>query len=589
MPSRKPRKTKADIQLNELPKCLTGINGLDEITLGGLPRGRTTLVCGSAGCGKTLLGMEFLVHGAMEFGEPGVCISFEETAEELASNVASLGFDINHLIARKQMAIDHVHIERSLIEEAGEYDLEALFVRLDYAVSSIGAKRVLLDSVEALFAGLDNESILRSELRRLFRWLKDRNLTAVVTGERGDGTLTRHGLEEYISDCVILLDHRVSETILTRRLRVVKYRGTMHGTNEYPFLIEKDGISVLPVTSMDLNHAVSSELISTGVPALDEMFGGKGYYRGSTILVSGTAGTGKTSLACQFVNAACGRGERCVFFSFEESHNQIMRNMRSVGIHLERWVEKGLLHFHATRPTTFGLEMHLVRLHKTIEEVEPSVVVIDPLTAMLQSGTPNEARGMLLRLVDYLKEKKITAVMSTLTGASDNLEETVVGISSLVDAWLLLRDIESGGERNRGLYILKARGVAHSNQIREFLLTSHGIELRPVYLGEAGLLTGSARVTQEGKDAAAALTARQELEKKEFLLKRRRKALEAQIAALQLELETETQESRQLTAQENLRLIHMEQDRDKMAQSRFVKPGLQPGNGRSALKRGDGK
>jgi circadian clock protein KaiC len=589
MPSRKPRKTKAETNLNELPKCLTGINGLDEITLGGLPRGRTTLVCGSAGCGKTLLGMEFLVHGAMEFGEPGVCISFEETAEELASNVASLGFDINHLIARKQMAIDHVHIERSLIEEAGEYDLEALFVRLDYAVSSIGAKRVLLDSVEALFAGLDNESILRSELRRLFRWLKDRNLTAVVTAERGEGTLTRHGLEEYISDCVILLDHRVNETVLTRRLRVVKYRGTMHGTNEYPFLIEQDGISVLPVTSMDLNHAVSSELISTGVPALDEMFGGKGYYRGSTILVSGTAGTGKTSLACQVVNAACGRGERCIFFSFEESHNQIMRNMRSVGIHLERWVEKGLLHFHATRPTTFGLEMHLVRLHKTVQEVKPSVVVIDPLTAMLQSGTPNEARGMLLRLVDYLKEKKITAVMSTLTGASDNLEETVVGISSLVDAWLLLRDIESGGERNRGLYILKARGVAHSNQIREFLLTSHGIELRPVYLGEAGLLTGSARVTQEGKDAVAAMTAREELEKKEFLLKRRRQALEAQIASLQLELETETQESRQLTAQENLRLIHIEQDRDKMAHSRFVKPGHQPGNGRSALKRGDGK
>ncbi len=572
-----------------LPKCPTGIHGLDEITFGGLPRGRPTLVCGGAGCGKTLLGMEFLVRGATEFNEPGVCLSFEETAEELASNVASLGFDVAGLVARKKLAIDHVYIERSLIEEAGEYDLEALFVRLGHAVDSIGAKRVLLDSVEVLFAGLENESVLRSELRRLFRWLKQKKLTAVVTAERGQGTLTRHGLEEYISDCVILLDHHVDETVLTRRLRIVKYRGSTHGTNEYPFLIETDGISVLPVTSVELKHAASSERVSTGVPALDTMFGGKGYYRASSILVSGTAGTGKTSLTAHFVDAACARGERCAFFSFEESANQIIRNMRSIGIDLAQWVEKGLLRFHAARPTTFGLEMHLVKIHKTLKEFNPSIVVVDPVTALLYSGAASETRSMLLRLVDVLKERQITALMTTLTGGSGAREQTEVKISSLVDVWLLLRDIESGGERNRGLYILKARGLAHSNQIREFLLTDHGVELREVYLGEAGLLTGSARVTQEAKDESAALLARQDIERKQFLLERKRKALDAQVASLQLELETEEQESRQLIAQEELKLKKWEQDRGAMARSRSVNKGSRASNGGSATARGGRK
>jgi circadian clock protein KaiC len=572
-----------------LPKCPTGIHGLDEITLGGLPRGRPTLVCGGAGCGKTLLGMEFLVRGAMEFNEPGVCLSFEETAEELTKNVASLGFDVNALVAQKKLAIDHVYIERSLIEEAGEYDLEALFVRLGHAVDSIGAKRVLLDSVEALFAGLENEAVLRSELRRLFRWLKDKNLTAVVTGERGQNTLTRHGLEEYISDCVILLDHRIAETVLTRRLRVVKYRGSTHGTNEYPFLIESDGISVLPVTSIELKHDASTERVSTGVPALDAMFGGKGYFRGSSILISGTAGTGKTSLAAHFVDAACARGERCAFFSFEESANQIIRNMRSIGIDLERWVEKGLLRFHASRPTTFGLEMHLVKIHRIIQDFAPRIVVVDPVTALLHSGSANETKSMLLRLVDFLREKQATALMTTLTGGSGTQEQTEVEISSLVDAWLLLRDIESGGERNRGLYILKARGVAHSNQIREFILTGHGVELREVYLGEAGLLTGSARVTQEAKDASAALLARQEIERKQFLIERKRKALDAQIAALQLDLESEEQESRQLIAQEELKLQKWEQDRGEMAKSRSAKASAQEGDGKSGKPRGGRK
>jgi circadian clock protein KaiC len=530
-------------------------------------------VCGGAGCGKTLLGMEFLVRGAREFGEPGVCLSFEETAEELASNVASLGFDVAALVAQKKLLIDHVYLERSLIEESGEYDLEALFVRLGHAVDSIGAKRVLLDSIEALFAGLDNESVLRSELRRLFRWLKGRGLTAVVTGERGQGTLTRHGLEEYISDCVILLDHHVTETVLTRRLRVIKYRGSTHGTNEYPFLIESDGISVLPVTSMELKQAASTERVSTGVPVLDGMFGGKGYFRGSSVLISGTAGTGKTSLTAHFVDAACARGERCVFFSFEESPSQIIRNMRSIGIDLKRWVDKGLLHFQASRPTTFGLEMHLVKIHRLLKEIGPSIVVVDPVTALLHSGTASETKNMLLRLVDFLKEQQITALLTTLTSGSDAQEQTEVEISSLVDTWLLLRDIESGGERNRGLYILKARGIAHSNQIREFLLTDHGVELREVYLGEAGLLTGSARVTQEAKDASAALAARQEIETKQFVLERKRKALDAQVAALQLELATEEQEARQLIMQERLKLEKLEQDRGKMARSRSGKAG----------------
>ncbi len=573
-----------------LAKCPTGIRGLDEITVGGLPRGRPTLVCGAAGCGKTLLGMEFLIRGALEFNEPGVCLSFEETADELANNVASLGFDVNALVARKKLAIDHIYIERNLIDETGEYDLEALFVRLGHAVDSIGATRVLLDSVEALFAGLQDESVLRSELRRLFRWLKERNLTAVITGERGQDTLTRHGLEEYISDCVILLDHRVTEAVLTRRLRVVKYRGSMHGTNEYPFLIEDDGLSVLPVTSIDLKHVISNERVPTGVPALDAMLGGKGYFRGSSVLITGTAGTGKTSLSAHFVDAACARGEKCVVFSFEESADQIMRNMRSIGINLRPWVDKGLLRFQSSRPTMFGLEAHLVKIHKLIKELSPSIVVIDPVTGLLNSGSFGETRSMLLRMVDFLKEKGITAVMTALTNGSDGQEQTSLEISSLVDTWLLLRDIETGGERNRGLYILKARGVAHSNQIREFLLTERGVELREVYLGEAGLLTGSARLTQEARDASAAMLAKQDLEKKQILFERKHKALDAQIAALQLDLATEELESRQLMAQEETKLKKWERDRSEMARSRSsANLVLQTGNGKTAKSRGGEK
>ena len=565
---------KSRLAIDGISKCPTGIQGLDEVTFGGLPRGRPTLVCGGAGCGKTLLGMEFLVRGATQYNEPGVCVSFEETEVELAQNLRSLGFDVNALVSQKKLAIDYVHIERSLVEETGDYDLEALFVRLGQAVDSIGAKRVLLDSVESLFASLANEAILRSELRRLFRWLKEKKLTSVITGERiGDG-LTRHNLEEYISDCVILLDHRVTETVFTRRLRVVKYRGSTHGTSEYPFLIDQDGISVLPVTSIELKHAVSNERVSTGIPALDNMLGGKGYFRGSSILISGTAGTGKTSVAAHFADATCARGERCILFSFEESANQVTRNMRSIGIDLGRWIDKGLLQFHAARPTTFGLEMHLVKMHKIINNFNPSSVVVDPVTGLIDSGTQAETRSMLLRLIDFLKERQITALMTTLTGGASAQELTEVNISSLVDTWLLLRDIESGGERNRGLYILKSRGAAHSNQIREFLLTDRGVELRNVYLGEAGLLTGSARVAQEAQDTSQALLARQEIETKRCALERKRKALEAQMDVLRLELETEEEEAKRLIEQEQVKLKKWEQDQHKMAESRASSEGI---------------
>ena len=551
----------------ELAKAPTGIQGLDEITLGGLPRGRPTLVCGSAGSGKTLLGMEFLVRGT-QLGEPGVCITFEERVDDLIANVASLGFDLAQLIAEKKLRLDHVQLDRSQIEEAGEYDLEGLFVRLGYAIDAIGAQRVLLDTIEALFAGLSNTGILRAELARLFGWLKDRGVTTIVTGERGEGQLTRHGLEEYVSDCVILLEHRVSETIFTRRLRVVKYRGSVHGTNEYPFLIDEHGISVLPITSLALQHTVLDERISTGVPRLDTMLGGKGYYRGSSILVSGTSGTGKTSLGVQFVHAACGRGERCLYFGFEESLGQITRNMRSVGIDLAPWVQAGLLQYYGTRTTSYGLEMHLVKMHKLIEDSQPSVVVIDPVTSFLSSGTANEVKGMLTRLIDFLKSRHITAFLTTLTSEVEHLEQTDVHVSSLIDTWLVLRDMESGGERNRGLMILKSRGMAHSNQIREFLLTEHGIELRDVYIGPTGVLTGSARLAQEAREEDEERQQLYALEERRRQSKRKRTVLEAQLAALQADIAAEDAELQQYTRQEERRRARRQQARASMAQMR---------------------
>ncbi len=551
-----------------LPKSPTDIQGLDEITGGGLPKGRPTLVCGGPGCGKTLFAMEFLVRGATEFNEPGVFISFEETEEELTANVASLGFDLDSLRKRKKIWLEHIHVERSEVEQSGEYDLEGLFIRIHEAIESIGAKRIVLDTLESLFSGLPNPLILRSELRRLLHWLKKKGVTTVVTAERGDGTLTRQGLEEYVSDCVILLDHRVTDESSIRRLRIVKYRGSTHGTNEYPFLIDEDGFSVLPVTSLGLNYSSSRERISSGIPRLDTMLSGKGYFRGSTVLVSGTAGTGKTSMAAQFVEAACKRGERVLFFTFEESPSQLIRNMRSIGINLEPWEKRGLLQFQATRPTHYGLETHLTTSIKMINKLKPSVVILDPINAFVLGDNQTEVKTMLLRLVDFLKMKGITAFFTSLTSAGDTMENTDVYISSLIDTWLLLRDIEIGGERDRGLYVLKSRGMEHSNQIREFRLTNRGIDLLDVYVGAEGVLTGSARLSQETKDDAEQLLHKQNIERKQFELGRKREAMEAQIVMLRSEFEAEETEALKVIEIEKTRNERFAQNKSKMAKSR---------------------
>lgn len=553
-----------------IAKAPTGILGLDEITAGGLPAGRPTLICGSAGCGKTLMAMEFLVRGATEFGEPGVFMSFEEGVSELAANVRSLGFDLDRLMEEDKLVVDYVHVERSEIEESGEYDLEGLFIRLGFAIDSIGARRVVLDTLEVLFGGLGNESVLRAELRRLFRWLKDRGVTAVITGERGEGALTRHGLEEYVSDCVILLDHRIGDQLATRRLRVVKYRGSIHGTNEYPFLIDERGIEVLPVTSLGLNHEASSERISSGVPGLDEMLEGKGYYRGSSILLSGRAGTGKTSVSAHFAHAACRRGERCVYFAFEESRSQVVRNMRSIGIDLQPCVDQGLLLFHASRPTLHGLERHLVTMYKVIRDFAPRVVVIDPITNFLSVGNEEEVKSMLMRLIDFLKVHQITGLFTSLTHG-EHIEQTEVGVSSLMDTWLLLRENEVSGERNRTLYVLKSRGMSHSNQLREVLLTGQGIHLVDVYLGSEGALTGAARVAQEAKEKAAALARQQEIERIQRDLERKRETLEARIAALRLEFEAEEDATRHRIEQEKTIEQRLKDDRNDIARARGVR------------------
>ena len=553
-----------------LPKACTGIQGLDEITGGGLPRGRTTLICGGAGCGKTLLGMEFLVHGATRYDEPGVFLAFEETPEELAQNVRSLGFDLNKLIQQKKLCVDYVRIERNEIAETGEYDLEALFIRLNAAIDAVGAKRVVLDTIENLFSGLMNEGILRAELRRLFRWLKQKGVTSIVTGERGEGQLTRNGLEEYVSDCVILLDHRVIDQVSTRRMRIVKYRGTAHGTNEYPFLIDEDGLSVLPVTSLTLQHSVSEERVSSGIPRLDTMLGGKGFFRGSTILVSGTAGTGKTSLATHFVNAACNRGERCLYFSFEESPGQLIRNMRSVGLDLEPWVKKGLLIFHSARPTLHGLEMHLSTIHKLVQKTQPRAVVLDPIGSLAQAGNEHDAHNMLLRLIDFFKIQGITGFLTHLNTEGEALARTDLNISSLVDTWLLLRDVELGGERNRAMYVLKSRGMAHSNQLREFLLTDHGVDLLDVYVGEDGVLTGSSRISKEAREKAAALLRQQDQEARQRELRRKREALEARILALRKEFEAEEEEAVVQADESHNREELLIQGRADMARSRHA-------------------
>ena len=549
-----------------LPKAPTGISGFDDVTFGGLPVGRPTLVCGGAGCGKTLFAVTFLVNGATQFGEPGVFMSFEERAQDLAANVASLGYDLDGLVSEGKLAIDHVRVERSEIEETGEYDLEGLFIRLGHAVDTIGAKRVVLDTIETLFASLSDAAILRAELRRLFGWLKDRGLTTVITGERGDGGLTRQGLEEYVSDCVILLDNRVEEQVTTRRLRVVKYRGSAHGTNEYPFLIDEEGISVLPVTSAELNYGVSDDIVHTGIEGLDAMLSRGGFFRGSSVLISGVAGTGKTTISSFIVDAACSRGERVMSFVFEESGAQICRNARSVGLDLARHVESGLLRFEAARPSLHGLETHLARMHRDIVRFKPSLVVIDPVSAL--SGPPNELQATLLRMVDMLKSRDITAVFTTLNSEGGFDERSDLGLSSLMDAWIKLKDNEANGERTRTLYVIKARGMSHSNQVREFQMSASGVRLVDAYVGPGGVLTGTARLVQEAHEQAEAQRRVEEGERRRREIVRKRQGIERQIAELRASLEIAEEEESVLLGEDETRETLLASERRVITQRR---------------------
>ena len=563
------KKTKKLPAPKTLAKAATGIRGLDEITGGGLPAGRPTLVCGGAGCGKTLLSMEFLVRGATEFGEPGVFIAFEETTQELTQNVASLGIDLQALVASKKLMLDYIFVDRSEFQETGEYDLEGLFIRLGYAIDSIKAKRVVLDTIEVLFGALPNQGIVRAELRRLFRWLKEKGVTVVMTGERGDGTLTRFGLEEYVSDCVISLDHRVVDQVTTRRIRVVKYRGTTHGTNEYPFLIEKDGISIWPITSVQMEHTASVNRIPTGIERLDTMLGGKGFYHGSSILLSGTAGTGKTGVATTFADATCRRGDRCLYISFEESPSQIIRNTGTIGLDLHQWVKAGKLLIQTVRPFYHGLEMHLARTIKAVSEFDPQVVIIDPISGLDTTGTPLEIKAALMRLMDFLKLKGITVMLTDLTlGSGSAVESADATIPSLVDTWLMLRDLETNGERNRGLHVLKSRGMGHSNQVREFMVTATGIVLADVYIGPTGMLTGSARVSQESRERAERVSLNEEGERQQLALECKRAALESQIAALRAEFAGEEAIITRSFSKDRLREASVALDEAAMGRSR---------------------
>lgn len=559
---------KKNVEPGGLAKTPTGIAGLDEITIGGLPKGRPTLICGSAGCGKTLMSIEFIVRGATEFDEPGVFMAFEEKADELTVNTLSLGFDLEKLVQEKKIRLDYVHIDRSEIEETGEYDLDGLFIRLSHAIDSIGAKRVVLDTIENLFSGLTNESIIRAELRRLFQWLKEKGVTAIITGEKGKDTLTRQGLEEYVSDCVILLEHRVKHQISTRLLRIVKYRGSLHGTNEYPFLIDSEGISVMPVTSKGEGSLASSERVPTGIETLDEMLDGKGFYRGSSILISGTAGTGKTSIATTFAAGVCERGEKCIYFSFEESASQILRNTRSIGLDLDVHIQSGLLKICASRPTLYGLEMHLVDIHRRITLFKPDTVIIDPITNLITIGSISEVKAMLIRLISFLQDQQVTVMFTALSLNNIVQEQTDETISSLVDAWLLVRDIESNGERNRGMYIMKSRGMKHSNQVREFVITDQGLELVNVYLGPNGVLTGSAREEQMLQERAGEVLKDHQMSAKDKEIIRKRGILEGKIANLKAEFESVEDELNRVYTEEQIRKEAAQKNRQEIANRR---------------------
>jgi circadian clock protein KaiC len=581
----KQRKTSV-LHDKQIKKSQTGITGLDEVTMGGLPQGRPTLVCGGPGSGKTLLGIEFIVNGATQYNEPGVIVTFEEKGEELAANVASLGFDLNKLEKTGKLRIDYVHVDKAEIQETGEYDLSGLFIRLGHAIDSIKAKRIVLDTIENLFSGLSNEGIIRSEIRRLFQWLKEKEVTAIITGERGEKTLTRQGLEEYVSDCVILLDHRIENQVSTRLLRVVKYRGSVHGTNEYPFLIDKEGISVLPITSLELKYNVSSDKISSGIPTLDQMLDeGEGFFRGSSILITGTAGTGKTSIAASFVNAACLRNEKALFFAFEESPQQIVRNIKSIGMDLQRHVDNGLLKFHSSRPTIHGLEMHLVEIHKKIEAFKPQVIVIDPITNLVTIGSMREVKAMLVRLIDFLQKNQVSVMFTALNQNVNSPDQADEGVSSLVDTWITVRDMESNGERNRALYIMKARGMKHSNQVREFMITNKGLKLVDVYLGPEGVLIGSAREAQRLEELTGNELRLYAVTRTDQEIKRKKTVLEAKITSLKEEFESVKDELGRTDQEDQLRKKILQKNREELAKKRYVNEAkLKPGKGNGKKK-----
>jgi len=574
------RKTGLIAGTRELQKIPSGIKGFDDITGGGLPKGRPSLISGGPGCGKTLFAMEFIIRGIADYEEPGVFVAFEENIEDLKKNFKSMGFDLDDLVRQKKLVLDHIAIDRCEIEETGEYDLEGLFIRLGSMIDEVGAKRVAIDTLETIFSGFANEGILRSELHRLFHWLKGRGVTAVVTGERGDRSITKYGLEEYVADCVITLDHRIMNQIATRRLRVVKYRGSIHGTDEYPFLISSDGISVLPITSLSLTTRASEERISAGIPRLDTMLGGKGFYRGSSILVSGQAGTGKTSLAARFIDAACRRGEKCLFFISEESESQLTRNMLSIGINLEPWVKSGLLKFHAVRPTAYSLEMHLSVMLKLIGEFRPRVIAVDPISNLYPIGDDIQVRSMLMRLIDFAKSLQITGFFTSLSNDPDtgaySIEPTEMHVSSLMDAWLILKNVEGNGERNRAFSIIKVRGIAHSNQLREFVMSKDGIQLLDVYKGREGVLFGSARMAQESSEIIERLNKTEEIKRKKRELESKRKLMENGIALLKEQYARDEEEMKILISQDISREKAAEQTKKEIAARRQVdrRPGL---------------
>ncbi|MGH7077610.1 MAG: circadian clock protein KaiC [Acetobacteraceae bacterium] len=551
-----------------IPKSPTGIGGFDDLTLGGLPSGRPTLVCGSAGCGKTLFAATFLIRGARDYDEPGVFVTFEERPGDIISNVASLGFALDKMVDDQQIAFEYIALERSQLTEVGDYDLEGLFLRLEFAIDSIGAKRIVLDTIDSLFSVFSNEAILRAEIRRLFGWLKDRGMTTVITAERGEGSLTRQGLEEYVSDCVILLDHRVQNEISTRRLRIVKYRGTAHGTNEYPFLIDQEGFSVLPVSSLGLDHKIFEDRISSGIADLDAMLAGRGFHRASSVLVSGIAGSGKSVIAMNFAAAACAAGERALYFSFEESAGQSVRNMKSVGLDIGRWITSDRLRFIATRATFYSLEMHLAVILREVMKFDPSLVVLDPISSFLEYGDRVEIQSMLLRVIDFLKGRGVTAVFTHLMHGQDGQVQTDAGLSSLMDAWILLLNREVSGEFNRELYLLKARGLSHSNQVREFIMSDEGVKLVPPYLGDSGALTGSARRNEEARSRGAEMRRKADVSRAQQQLEQRRRRARAQMEALQAELDADEIELNAMVQGEGEYLRRTADDLIDMARSR---------------------